>query len=297
MRAPLALAAFSLLLAGCDRLDREAMVLTLEPGWTAQIVATEKDGLASPDGLLWSDGTLYIADEGGSAVRAWRPGERIRTLAGPEDGLASPEDVARGEDGTLYVSDDSTGGILAIGPSGRIRLPSPPTEGLAVAAGGLLAGDAEGHRILALAGAAPLPHRIAKPESFAWDGRGGLYVADNRDRILYLVTAEGRLHRPIADQRGFSPESIHHDGRRLLITDSEHGKLLRYSPEEGLTAIALFGGTLANIQGVTSDEAGNVYVSVQSDLKGRRGYILRLSPPRAPPAPSTAARPGSRPRA
>ena len=39
----------------------------------------------------------------------------------------------------------------------------------------------------------------------------------------------------------------------------------------------MFGGTWANVQGITSDESGNLYVSVQSDLDADRGYILRLA--------------------
>ena len=86
MRRPTLFAvALALALAGCGPIDQEAMVLTVEPGWTAEIVASEKDGFASPDGLLWAGGTLYVADEGGSAVRAWRRNRRRsrRRQSGP----------------------------------------------------------------------------------------------------------------------------------------------------------------------------------------------------------------------
>jgi hypothetical protein len=121
-----------------------------------------------------------------------------------------------------------------------------------------------------------LPLRIAKPESFAFDAAGNLYIADNEEDILYLVTADGRLRRPIARREGFSPESLHFSGGVLFITDSANGKLHRYSPEDGLTTFAVFAGELANVQGITSDDAGSLYVSVQSDLKAR---------PRLYPAP------------
>ena len=118
---------------------------------------------------------------------------------------------------------------------------------------------------------------IAKPESFAFDDKGNLYIADNRDNVLYLLTADGRLHRAIADRGGFSPESLRFAGGVLFITDSDNGKLYRYTPEDGLTVIALFAGTLANIQGIAADDKGALYVSVQSDLEARKGYILKLS--------------------
>ena len=40
-------------------------------------------------------------------------------------------------------------------------------------------------------------------------------------------------------------------------------------------------GALGNVQGVTSDETGNIYLSVQTDLKAKRGTILRLKRRRA----------------
>src|SRR5688500_16037754 len=87
----------ALALAGCGALDQEAMVMTVEPGWTAELMASEKDGFASPDGLLWANGLLYVADEGGSAILAWRPGARPALLADSRAGLASPEDLVRDE--------------------------------------------------------------------------------------------------------------------------------------------------------------------------------------------------------
>lgn len=288
MRAGLALL-LAAALAACGPLDQEAMVLVVEPGWTAQVVASDKDGFGSPDGLLWAEGILYVADEGGSAVRAWRPGGRAATLAGAEAGLASPEDLVRDPAGNLYFTDDTRGGLWRTDRSGRTTALVEPgrglksTEGLGLSpAGDLVVGDAPGHRVLEVAPDGRVSvligadRGIAKPESFAFDGEGNLYIADNRDKILYRLTAEGRLHRVIADRSGFSPESLRFAGGALFITDSDHGKLFRYTPDDGLKVIALFGGSLANIQGIAADDSGALYVSVQSDLKARKGYILKL---------------------
>lgn len=286
MRAFLA-SLLALALGGC--LDQEAMVLAVEPGWTAELVAGGKEGLASPDGLLWAEGRLYVADEGGSAVRAWLPGARAATLADSRAGLASPEDLVRDARGNIYFTDDMRGGLWRTDPLGRtIALVAPArglpsTEGLALSpAGDLVVGDAPGRRVLkvspdgrvsVLIGA---DKGISKPESFAFDAVGNLYIADNRDNVLYKLTPRGTLHRAVADRAGFSPESLlFHEGV-LFVTDSDHGKLYRYTPEDGLAVVALFGGTLANIQGIAADEGGNLYVSVQSDLKGRKGSILKL---------------------
>jgi serine/threonine-protein kinase len=289
----LALMLMSGLVSACGELDQEGMVLLLDEEMSAEIVLGNGDGIASPDGLLWSGGTLYIADEGGSAVRAWTPGRPVRTLADRRDGLSSPEDLAADSAGNLYASDDDRGGVWQI--SSRRAVASLPSvraasssEGLALSPQGLLlVGDQRGHRILAAQrearGFVLLNSRggIRKPESFSFDDDGDLYVADNLDRVLYRLARDGTLHRPIAGRPGFSPESIHFTDSGLYITDSEHGKLFRYTEQDGLVAVAVFAGTLSNVQGITSDEAGNLFVSVQSDLDDRKGYVLRLN--RQPP--------------
>lgn len=285
-----ALFAFALALAGCGKLDQEAMVLTVEPGWSAQVVASEKDGFGSPDGLHWADGTLYVADEGGSAIRAWRPGARPAILADSRSGLASPEDLVRDPVGNTYFTDDSRGGLWRTDPAGRTTAlvePGrglPSTEGLGLSpAGDLVVGDAPGHRVLKVAPDGTLSvlvgpeKKIAKPESFAFDGSGNLYIADNHDNVLYRRDADGRLRRAVSDRPGFSPESLHFAQGVLFITDSDNGKLFRYTPDEGLNVVAVFGGSLANIQGIAADESGALYLSVQSDLKAGKGYILKLS--------------------
>ncbi|HEX8622234.1 MAG TPA: hypothetical protein VF718_09690 [Allosphingosinicella sp.] len=293
MRAALPLlAAFALALAGCGSLDQQAMLVALEPGWNAELVADERDGFGSPDGLLWAEGSLFVADEGGSALRSWRPGSRPATLADSKAGLASPEDVVRDPAGNLYFTDDTRGGLWRtdrLGRTSAVVEPGrglPSTEGLGLSpAGDLVVGDAPGHRVLKVAPdgrVTQLVAGIAKPESFAFDGAGNLYIADNRDNILYRLTADGTLQRLIADRGDFSPESLHFAGGSLYITDSDHGTLFRYTPADGLKAIALFRGTFGNIQGVAADDRGALFLSVQSDLKARRGYILKLSRPARP---------------
>lgn len=280
-------AAMLAMLAGCGGAQVDGYVAMLDSDYRAELIGGASDGFTAPDGLLWHDGALYIADEGGSAVRVWRPGSRAATLAGPAAGFLSPEDLVLDAAGNLYVTDDDAGGVRRIESRGRVLLlagGTASTEALAIARDGtLLIGDARGRRIIAVApdgGVTVLlgpDAGIAKPESLAHDDRGNLYIADNEENVLYLLDADGRLHRPIAGRRGFSPESVVHAGGALYITDSRHGALYRYTPEDGLAAIASFGGDLRNVQGVTADPAGNLYVSVQTDLDAGRGYVLRLT--------------------
>ncbi|WP_166036997.1 NHL repeat-containing protein [Sphingosinicella sp. YJ22] len=287
MRRLIAIAA-ALLIAGCG--DEEGRVVMLDPGYRLELAADQSVGIVAVDGLLWHDGTLFMADEAGVAVRRWAPGQHAETLADARDGLSSPEDIVRDAAGNLYVTDDNIGGVRRISPDGRVavvagpqrRLPS--TEGLAITpAGVLLVGDGEAHRIAAIAPDGRMAELvgpeagIAKPESLALDGQGNLYIADNEAATLYLRTSDGRITAPISGREGFSPESIAWIDGALFITDSDHGLVYRYTPEAGLAPIAAFVGALANVQGITSDGAGGLYVSVRAGEDERRGYILRLA--------------------
>ena len=121
MRRRRAAAAAALLLAGCGG-DEQARVVLLEPGWRVELLGAPGQGFVSPDGLLWHDGSLLMADESGGAVRRWTPGGPSAALAGAEAGLSSPEDLARDAGGRLYVTDDNAGGVRRIDPDGRVAL-------------------------------------------------------------------------------------------------------------------------------------------------------------------------------
>ncbi|MFN3725861.1 MAG: hypothetical protein ACK4SZ_06110 [Allosphingosinicella sp.] len=287
MRRLLALAA-ALLIAGCG--GEEGRVVILDPAYRVELAADQSVGIVAVDGLLWHDGALLMADEAGVAVRRWVPGRRAETLADASDGLSSPEDIVRDSAGHLYVTDDNIGGVRRLDPDGRVAVVAgpqrglPSTEGLAITpAGVLLVGDGEAHRIAAITPGGRMTELvgpeagIAKPESLAIDDRGNLYIADNEAAALYLRTPEGRISAPIRGREGFSPETIVWIDGALYITDSDHGVVYRYTPEAGLAPIAAFLGALANVQGITSDGAGGLYVSVRAGEDERRGFILRLA--------------------
>lgn len=284
----LAAVAAGLLSAGCG-LDQKGMVLFVDPTYRARVLGTERDGFTVPDGILWSQGRLYVADEGGQALRIWAGRDRVTTLCGAEVGVRSPEDLVMDPQGNLYFTDDDAGGVWTISNHGEAKQLAGrdkgliSTEGIALARdGSLLVGDGDARKVFSVAPNGDVSvflgeeYGISKAESMVFDDKGTLYIADNDAKVLYLLTPDKILHRVIEDMEGFSPETLWFANGVLYITDSAHGKLSKYTPEDGLSTIAVFGGALAKVNGVTSDETGNIYVSIQTDLKRKVGYILKI---------------------
>ncbi|NNE00325.1 MAG: hypothetical protein HKN47_23650 [Pirellulaceae bacterium] len=278
---------------GCDR-RREGTIMMVDGRYEPVIAATESIGIASPDGLLFQDGRIFIADEGGSACRAWNPqlsgdSAALVTFCDESSGIRSPEDLVRDADGNIYFSDDDAGGVWHLDAAGRCQRLTDPSSGLAETEaialtpdGDLLVGDAIGHRVCRVTKDGNVSdflgpeHHINKPESMVFGDDGELYIADNRDRVLYRWTASDGLRRLISQQKLFSPESICYSKGAVYITDSSSGRLSRYSQTNGLQTIAIFGGSMRSIQGITIDDQDNIYLSVQADLKRKQGYIIAL---------------------
>jgi sugar lactone lactonase YvrE len=277
-------------LIGGYGLDQKGMVMTVDKSYRATVVGTNKDGFTVPDGLLWKQGKLYISDEGGNAVRIWENANQVKTLCDSSLGIKSPEDLVMDGKGNIFFTDDDAGGLWEIDNQGNSFLLAGKdkglisTDGIALSpTGQILVGDAEKHEIFSVnprTGDASVflgaEYGIKKPESMVYDEKGNLYIADNEDNVLYLLTFDKQLHRTIENREAFSPETLWYSGGVLYITDSQNGKLSRYTPEEGLRAIAVFGGKLAAVGGITTDDSGNIYLSVQTNLKQKLGYILRL---------------------
>jgi sugar lactone lactonase YvrE len=281
-------------LSGC-RLDREGMVLMVDSSYRAAVIGSDKDGFAMPDGILLRRGKLFIADEGGHAVRAWSNANDVETLCDTTLGIHEPEDLAMDDEGNLFFTDDEAGGVWEVDHNGRVFLLAGrskgllSTEGIAVApSGDILVGDGVRHQVFSVSRTGAVSvflgprYGITKPESMAFDEKGNLYIADNVDQVIYLLGRDMKLERLIEKRENFSPEGIWYANQVLYVTDSKHGKLSRYTPEEGLKTIAVFGGKLSRVCGITTDDEGHIFVSIQFDLERKRGYIVELAPDPGP---------------
>jgi sugar lactone lactonase YvrE len=278
------------LLTSCKAMGKEGLVLMTDQSYKATIFATNKIGMGSPDGILWNQGKLYLADEGGVALEVWNQNDGLKKLMDGQFGTKSPEDLVMDAQGNIFFSDDDAGGVWEVDANGKQRLLAGKdkglfsTEGIALAPdGSILVGDADAHEVFKVTkdGAVSVflgrEFEIDKPESMAFDDKGNLYIADNEKNVLYLLDTNHRLHVVIDRKDQFSPETIFYSKGSLYITDSHASKLYMYTPNEELKTIAAFGGQLKNVQGVTVDERGDIYVSVQSDLKHNVGFIIKIT--------------------
>lgn len=278
------------LLTSCNALGKDGLVLMTDDSYKATVFATNKIGFGAPDGILWNQGKLYLADEGGGALEVWDQHGGVKKLLDVQFGARSPEDLVMDAQGNVFFSDDDAGGVWEVDASGKPRLLAgkdkglTSTEGIALAPdGSILVGDTDQHEVFKVTrdGAVSVflgkEFGIAKPESMTFDGKGNLYIADNEKNVLYMLDGDHKLHRVVDRQDQFSPETIFFANGSLYITDSHAGKLYLYTPNEELKTIAAFGGQLKNVQGVTVDERGDIYVSIQSDLKHNVGFIVKIS--------------------
>jgi|GEM_PF-603257 len=279
----------SFLVTSCKK-QPDGLVLMTDDAYRATVFASNKIGFGAPDGILWSGGKLYLADEGTRSVEVWSKDAGMKKLIDPQFGIDTPEDLVIDADGNIYFTDDAAGGVWEVDASGQQRLVAgkdqglSSTEGIALAPdGSILVGDVDQKQIYRVTKAGEVSvfigqeFGIAKPESMTFDDKGNLYIADNEDNVLYLFDTNRQLHRVVDRTDYFSPETIFFSRGSLFITDSHAGKLYVYTPNEELKPIAAFSGELKNIQGVTVDEQGDIYVSVQSDIRKEIGYIIKLS--------------------
>ena len=271
-------------------LQKEGLVLMTDQSYKASVFATNKMGISSPDGLIWHKGKLYIADEGGSALEVWSKADGLKTLMDSSFGISSPEKLVVDSEGNAFFTDDDVGGLWEVDTGGNRRLVAGRdkgliyTKGIALAPdGSILVGDGEQHEVFrvtrdgAVSEFLGKEYGITRPEGLVYDDKGNLYIADEEDNVLYMLDTNHKLHRLIDRRDSFSPEALCWVNGLLYIADEHFGKVYVYTPNDGLKPIAAFAGAFRQLQGITVDDRGDLYVAVQTDLKHKVGHIIKIS--------------------
>lgn len=226
--------------------DREGFVLLTDETFQAEIIAADQNGILSPEEIVTDEaGNVYLTDKAANELWTIKQNGKAERIAGGAEGIGSTEGIAIAPDGRILVGDSVNQQILSVSKNGAVSV---------------------------FIGA---EHGIEKPESLAFDEAGNLFIADNKQNILYLLDTGGELRKLIEADEKFSPESIRYANGSLYITDNKNGKLSSFNLREGLKTIAVFGGNLQNLQGITIDKNGGIYVSVQS--KNGQGFLIKLT--------------------
>ena len=282
----LALPVLAVLALPALRIPREGFAVVPQNRWTVSMVAGNASGFGAPDGLAWHNGKLYLADEGGHAVEVLGADGRVRRII-QRPSPSSPEDIVVDTDGTIYFSDDELGGVSKIDPAGKFTTLAGPesgmrsTEGIALTPWNtILVGDGEAHRIFEVTKSGDVmifAQYVKKPESMVFDSMQRLYLADNEECVIYRIERDKPWRKILTRRDGISkPESLAIHGDALYFTDPVEGRIHRYTDRDGLETIAVLGGELQNVQGITVADDGTVYVSIQTNLKNLKGYVIKL---------------------
>src|ERR1043166_10307236 len=103
------------------KVQKHGLVLMTDQSYRPTVLATNKNGFGSPDGIISRDGKLYLADEGGVAMETWSQSEGLKSLAVEKFGFLSPEDLVMDRDGNIFFTDDDAGGVWGVDKKGNLR--------------------------------------------------------------------------------------------------------------------------------------------------------------------------------
>lgn len=254
-------------------------------GWQPGSSSTEQlfDGTKeaanffAPQGLLFTDGNLYIADTKNDAIRKATPDGVVTTVAGSyrgygmQDGIGNaasyrlPTGILVNSDGIVFVADATNNQIRKIGLDGMVS----------VYAGSGIVGKTEGVSDTA---------RFSNPTNIALDANGNMFVVDTDNHKIRKITPAGIVSTfagsgvaGFADGVGaaakfHNPSCIAIDQNgNLFVTDVSNNKIRKITPTGEVSTYAgstsgSDDGTLANakfstLACLTFDKNGIMYVT------------------------------------
>ncbi len=252
--------------------------------------------VATPAGVAYADGHLYICDTGLNVVHDWdlAAGKGSRIGGRGDVVLAKPVAVAVDEGGTIYVADTGRAEVVSFDSAGQARLRFRRSEegeyqpvAVAVVAGKLFVADVAAHQIgafsmadgtylEAIGGVGSEPGRFYFPIGLAGDDDGNLFVSDMLNgRIQVLgrdhgfVRAVGRPGNRYGDLGAPKHLDVGPDGV-VFVADCSFGYVHLFDRNGRL--LMLFGGP-GNDLGGTPLPTG---VAVARELPAR---LVALVPP------------------
>ncbi len=231
--------------------------------WAGNGIQEHKDGTGaqaafqSPYGLMADpDGTLYVADAGGTSIRVISPEGVVSTMKlmndqGDDFVLNAIHDVVRDSQGNFYVPERAKHRVLKISAGGVVSV---------------LAGSTRGFR-----DGAGQTAKFNFPMGLAVDSDDNIYVADSNNNRIRKISPSGQV-TTIGQRTDFSDpfEVASGPDGNLYVADRGGNRVIRLSLQGEATVIAGSGtqpdgtGTyprLGRPTGIDVDASGNVYIA------------------------------------
>lgn len=278
--------------------------------------------ISSPAGIaLDSSGNLYVAESRYGRIRKISRGFITTAYSGGGSlpTLVTPTGLAMDGSGAMYIADGYSGQILKLVPNGTVLPLSIAARDLAVDGTGslyaargqyvwrlnpngsatLIAGDGK-FGFSGDGGAADMAH-LYRPAGLAYDGKGNLYIADEGNARIRVVSPTGKITTlggrgeggilgdggPAVQATLFSPGSVSVDlNGSIFIADTGSQRIRKITPDGAISTFAGNGtrsfygdggpAKLAQFDApsaVLADRSGNLYIS---DTNNNR--IRRISP-------------------
>ncbi|GAA2795505.1 NHL domain-containing protein [Crossiella cryophila] len=258
----------------------------------------------SAPGAVLTDGSshLFLADRDNHRVRRVQAGRLMSTFAGDgsqsgqgdggpalKAGFYEPRAVAIGRDGTMYVTDPQLGSIRKITPAGIIstvvtRAKAP--HGMAVdSAGNLFFADAYDAVVRKLDTLGVLTTVVGRTRETGFAGDGGPATAALLGAEPQYIALDGADNLYIADNANFRIRMVTPQG--IISTFAGTG-VKGYAGDGGPATAAQF-NPATSYASVAADHAGNVYFADKGNRRIRKintqGVISTVAGNGAEPSP------------
>jgi uncharacterized protein (TIGR03437 family) len=249
------------------------------------------------------DGSLYIADEQNNRIRHVAPDGMIHTVAGDGRHLfytAGQAATASPMDWPSAVVFDAAAGVLYFAESHSNRVGKIVDGRLVTVAG-------DGFEGLSGDGGPALAARMRLPAGLAMDGRGNLYVVDQRNHRVRRIAPDGTITTVAGSGNGHMSAGYGGDGGpatsaqmnhpsavavdaagNIYIADMMNHRVRRVTPDGRIATVAGNGrpgyggdggpgpaGQLNFPAGLALDAAGNLYIADWQNFRVRK---LAFSP-------------------
>ena len=251
-------------------------VFKLTPAGEVTVLGAGGPEIHDPVGVaLGRDGTVYVSDADANTIYRIAPGGATTLLAKPsmtmtETSLSTPTSVVVDAAGNAYVTNNGANTILKITPGGVVSVFAGKSGA---------AGSADGTGNAA---------RFATPRGIAIDEAGNLYVADEGNSNIRMITpagvvstlagaagSSGRTDGTGTAARFGAPRGVAVDaaGNNVYVADTDNHVIRKITKAGVVTTLAGRAGDnskadgpasvarFSEPRGIAVDAAGNVYVA------------------------------------